>query len=139
MVLQEVLRLYTPGPFTYRTTGKTVKLGEFYFPPGVGLSIPLLSVHHDPELWGDDAHEFKPERFSEGFSKASKNPAAYVPFGSGPRNCVGQNFAMTEAKISLAMILQRFRFELSPSYAHAPFFVITLQPQYGAPIILHKL
>ncbi|KAL7103826.1 hypothetical protein ACP275_08G203600 [Erythranthe tilingii] len=139
MILQEVLRLYTPAPMTVRGPTETVKLGKMTIPSGVHMTILLGLLHRDPTIWGDDANEFNPHRFLEGFSKAAKTQSAFIPFSSGPRVCIGQNFAMIQAKMGLAMILKSFSLELSPSYLHAPFPILTIQPQYGAPLILRSL
>ncbi|KAJ0985944.1 hypothetical protein J5N97_004300 [Dioscorea zingiberensis] len=139
MILYEVLRLYPPVVFLTRKTYKAMELGGITYPPGVIFSLPLLFIHHDPTFWGEDAKEFNPERFSEGISKASKVSAAFFPFGGGPRICIGQNFALIQAKIGICMILQHFSFVLSLSYIHAPHTVITLQPQHGAQLMLQKL
>ncbi|KAL4192629.1 hypothetical protein AMTRI_Chr06g195170 [Amborella trichopoda] len=139
MILHEVLRLYPPILLIVRETYKKINAGGLDFPPGIQLALPTIIIHHDRDLWGDDAKEFKPERFSDGVSNAAKHPLAFFPFGWGPRTCIGQNFALIEAKIALTMILQHFSFHLSPSYTHAPYAQITMQPQHGAPIILHKL
>ncbi|CAN6452999.1 unnamed protein product [Victoria cruziana] len=139
MILNEVLRLYPPATFMIRHAYRTMKLGDLIIPEGVRLILPILLIHHDHKLWGDDAEEFKPERFSEGIANASRNQLAFFPFGWGPRICIGQTFALIEAKMALAMLLQRFSFELSPTYVHAPHQIVTLQPQYGAQVILHSI
>ncbi|PKA61055.1 Secologanin synthase [Apostasia shenzhenica] len=139
MILHEVLRLYPPGPFLIRQIYKEMRLGEFNFPAGIQLLLPVILIHHSTEFWGEDAEEFYPERFAEGVSKVTKNQLVFFPFSWGPRICPGQSFALTEAKMCLAEILRRFSFELSPSYAHAPCQVFTLRPQHGAQVILHRL
>ncbi|KAD5317113.1 hypothetical protein E3N88_17059 [Mikania micrantha] len=132
-------RLYPPVVAIPRMIHKQTKLGSITLPAGTIMVLHTMLSHHDSDIWGKDVKEFKPERFSQGMSKVTKGQTAFIPFGGGPRVCIGQNFAMLEAKMALAMILRRFSFELSPSYSHAPYTIITLQPQFGAHLSLHKL
>ncbi|KAL6656129.1 hypothetical protein ACP70R_006955 [Stipagrostis hirtigluma subsp. patula] len=139
MILNEVLRLYPPGTVFIRKTYKDMVIGGVTYPAGVLIEMPVLFIHHDPDIWGSDVHEFKPDRFAEGISKASKDTMAFFPFGWGPRICIGQKFALPEAKMALCMILQHFEFELAPSYTHAPHTVVTLHPMHGAPMKLKAI
>lgn len=119
MVIHEVLRLYPPLTYMQRYTQCQTKVGDLSIPASVELYIPFMLLHYDTRYW-DNPEEFDPERFSKGVSKASHDQVAFYPFGWGPRICLRQNLAIIETKMGLAMILQHFSFQLSPSYAHAP-------------------
>ncbi|KAA8532859.1 hypothetical protein F0562_033024 [Nyssa sinensis] len=140
LIINETLRLYGPAASFGRRVEREVRLGELILPANIEVDIPPLALHYNPELWGKDAHVFKPERFAEGVAKATKNNMmAFIPFGFGPRTCVGLNFATTEVKIALSMILQRYNFTLSPTYVHSPVQVLTLRPQHGLQVLLHPI
>ncbi|OEL35147.1 Cytochrome P450 734A1 [Dichanthelium oligosanthes] len=134
--VKRTLRLYPPAVFTNRTATRDIKLGKLDIPDGTRLDFPIIDIHHDHDIWGTDADEFNPLRFADG---KSYHLGAYLPFGIGPTICVGQNLAMVEAKVVLAMTLQRFAFTVSPSYVHAPILAFTLQPQYGAQVLFQKI
>jgi PHYB activation tagged suppressor 1 len=139
MFLLETLRLYAPVSLLQRRAGSDLDIGGVRVPEGAILTIPIATIHRDKDVWGDDAGEFRPERFENGVTRAAKHPNALLSFSSGPRSCIGQNFAMIEAKAVVAMILQSFSLELSPKYVHAPMDVITLRPRHGLPMILRSL
>ncbi|CAI0463412.1 unnamed protein product [Linum tenue] len=141
MFILETLRLYTPVYTGFiRDIGKEATLGKLTGLDGVQCHIPFIMIHHDPKIWGEDVHAFKPERFLDGIAKATNNnPTAFMPFGMGHHICAGSNFAINEAKITIAMILQRYSLTLSPGYVHAPHPGLTLRPAYGIQIILNAL
>ncbi|TKW36071.1 hypothetical protein SEVIR_2G416100v4 [Setaria viridis] len=139
MFLLETLRLYAPVSIIQRKASSDLDIGGIRVPEGAILTISIATIHRDKEVWGEDADEFRPERFENGVTRAAKHPNALLSFSSGPRSCIGQNFAMIEAKAVVAMILQRFSLELSPKYVHAPMDVITLRPRHGLPMLLKRL
>ena len=75
----------SPVPALTRRVAEETKLGNMRLPADVLLSLPVMALHHDTKIWGDDAKEFKPERFAEGVPHATKGQVAFFPFGWGPR------------------------------------------------------
>ncbi|KAK7295798.1 hypothetical protein RJT34_18710 [Clitoria ternatea] len=135
MVINESMRLYPPASVLPRMVFEDIVLGDLYIPKGLSIWIPVLAIHHSEKLWGKDANEFNPERFTS----KSFVPGRFLPFASGPRNCVGQAFALMEAKIILAMLISQFSFTISDNYRHAPVVVLTIKPKYGVQVCLKPL
>ncbi|KAL7101742.1 hypothetical protein ACP275_08G073800 [Erythranthe tilingii] len=136
MVINESLRLYPPASLLPRMAFEDLKLGDLHIPKGLSIWIPVLAIHHSEEIWGKDVNEFNPDRFG---SRSSGSGRHFIPFAAGPRNCVGQAFALMEAKIILAMLISRFSFDISENYRHAPVIVLTMKPKYGVQIRLKPL
>ncbi|XP_013619998.1 PREDICTED: cytochrome P450 714A2-like [Brassica oleracea var. oleracea] len=134
MVIQETMRLYPPTPIVGREAFTDIRLGNLVVPKGVCIWNLIPALHRDPEIWGEDANEFKPERFSEGIFRACKYPQSYMPFGFGPRICLGKNLAMMEAKVLVSLIVSKFSFTLSPTYQHSPNHKLLVEPQHGVVI-----
>ncbi|KAG8194932.1 hypothetical protein JTE90_021393 [Oedothorax gibbosus] len=107
-VIHESLRLFPPIYQFHREVAEDVELGKYKLKKGCKVEVSANHMHRNPELWGSDADEFKPERFSPE-NKKNIHPMAYQSFGAGPRNCVGMRFAYMEAKLALARLLAKYR------------------------------
>eukprot|EP00250_Pteridium_aquilinum_P013432 c21339_g1_i1 orf=78-1574(-) len=136
MILWESLRLFPPQPIIGRRCMHENIVQGVVIPKGIELIASVSAMHRDKDVWGEDSEEFKPARFANGINKACKNPSSFLPFGSGPRTCVGQSLALLEAKIILYYMLKKYSWEISPSYQHCPDVTLTLQPRFGLPVIL---
>ena len=138
MVVEESMRLYPPVWTLARTAVQEDEIGGYHVPAGSEILIfPYITQRH-PKWW-PEADKFRPERFAPENS-AARPRYAYLPFGAGPRTCIGLNFAMTEILVALTMLLQRFRMKLAidPAKIHADPSV-TLQPRPGVPVLLQKI
>ena len=126
MTFDEVLRLYPPLWTFSRTAQADDRLGAHKIPKGTNVMLCAYAVHRRPSLW-PNPEGFDPERFNPN-KEPSYERFAYIPFGGGPRRCLGARFAALEATIALAMIAQVYRLELNPGQRVEPEPMITLRP-----------
>ncbi|XP_060930118.1 cytochrome P450 3A27-like [Limanda limanda] len=108
MVVNESMRLYPIASRLERITKASIEVNGVTVPKGVVIVVPVHTLHRDPALW-PEPEAFKPERFSKE-NKGNIDPYAFLPFGAGPRNCIGMRFALLSMKLALVRVLQNFSF-----------------------------
>jgi cytochrome P450 len=128
-VVSEVLRLYPPAYAIGRQALADCEIGGYHVPAGTTVYVSPWVMHRDPR-WFDDPHAFRPERWAGNLAKDLPR-FAYMPFGGGPRICIGNRFAMMEAVLILATVAQQFRLECHPDRPVQPKPSITLRPGGG--------
>ncbi len=136
MCIEESMRLYPPAWIIGRKTIKSDVIGQYKIPAGHNLLISPYALHRDARFWPQPL-KFIPERFTpEAIKSRPKN--SYLPFGAGPRMCIGNNFAIMELQVVLAMIIQNFNFELLSHNEVVPDALITLRPGNEILVKAHK-
>jgi cytochrome P450 len=128
-VVLESMRLYPPAYALGREALGECEIGAYRFPAGTTIFASPWVMHRDPRYFERPA-EFDPGRWADGLAKRLPR-FAYFPFGGGPRLCIGNAFAMMEATLILAAVVQQFRLGLEPGHVLEPFPSITLRPRHG--------
>jgi cytochrome P450 len=134
-VVDEALRLYPPAWVLTRRAAEADVLGGYPVAPGTLVLISTWALHRDPALWAH-ADEFRPQRFVDG----DVGPRwSYLPFGAGPRQCIGKDFALVEAVLVLAVVAQQLQFS-RPADAVPPRVdaLVTLRPRGGLPLVARR-
>ncbi len=137
MVVEETLRLHPPFWFENRNVRSEVSLGGVQLKPGDLVAFSRYSLHRHSGFW-NDPERFDPMRFEPGKEENSRSTYASVPFGGGPRVCIGVHFAMLELVLILAMVSRRFQVEVDPSDRHELAANLTLEPRYGVQVHLSR-
>ncbi|GJM87484.1 hypothetical protein PR202_ga03444 [Eleusine coracana subsp. coracana] len=129
-VMNEVLRLYPPSPNVQRQALRHID--DQQIPAGTNMWVDVVAMHHDPDLWGDDVNDFRPERFAKDpVHGGCRHRMGFLPFGFGGRICVGRNLTAMEYRVVLSMLLPRFHLSVAPQYRHAPRIMLSLRPSNG--------
>jgi cytochrome P450 len=135
-VFSEAMRLYPPAPIITRTALAEFRLGQYLVPVGTVFYVPIYAVHRHPNLWADP-EAFEPARFDPEEVR-SRHRFAYMPFGAGPRVCIGNSFALMEAVAVLAVLLQSFRLKSRSDVPPKPVMKVTLRPKPNLEMIIEK-
>src|SRR6185437_10653399 len=130
MIIKESMRLYPPAWAIGRQASQDFDIEGYHLPKGQIVFMPQWVMHRNPEIWGNDVLEFKPERFDPQHPQEVPQ-FAYYPFGGGPRMCIGMPFAQMEARLLLATIAQHYSLHLVPGFPVVPHPMVTLRPKYG--------
>lgn len=130
-VISEAMRLYPPAFALTRVAQKDTELAGHRVKAGMRISIPVYAIHRHRRLWSDP-DVFDPDRFAPG--AASVDRYSYLPFGAGPRSCLGATFAMVEAATVLATLVRAAEFELVPGYEVKLMARVALRPEGGMPL-----
>ena len=137
MVIEEAIRLYPPAWSILRRAVGDDQIGRYRIPAGTSIFISPYAVHRHPDFW-ENPEAFDPERFTP--ERCAARPHfAYIPFGGGPRQCIGNTFALTEAELILATVAQRYHLRALPGQTVRPNPLITLRPQGGLPVLLERV
>jgi len=135
-VITESMRLYPPAWGLARIAVEDHELGGYAVKKGMGVAMAQWVVHRDPR-WYDAPGDFRPERWEGDLLKRIPR-FAYFPFGGGPRQCIGNAFAVMEATLILATVAQKYRLRLVPNHPVVPLASITLRPRYGVRVVLES-
>ena len=136
-VIKETMRLYPPAPVLVRTPVSDTKLGDVAIRAGAQVVIPIYAVHRHRKLWSDP-DRFDPDRFLPEAEKAMPR-MQYIPFGAGPRICIGISFAMVEAVVLLATFVRAARFDWDGRHLPEPVSRVTLRPKGGMPLMVEPI
>jgi cytochrome P450 len=136
MVLAESVRMYPPGWAIGRRAQAPARIAGYTVPKGSMVITSQWVIHHDPR-WYPDPYRFTAERWAEA-ARQSRPAFSYFPFGAGPRQCIGEHFAWTEAILAIATIAQRWRMRLVPGHPVEMQPVVTLRPKYGMRMTLER-
>jgi cytochrome P450 len=133
-VIQEAMRLFPPAPAISRFAKTAMTLGDMDIAAGARVHIPIYALHRNTRLW-QNPNAFDPDRFAPALAKAYSR-YAFMPFGGGPRICIGASFAMIEATAILATLIRAFRFDPVPGHKPKPVARVTLRPKGGMPLLI---
>lgn len=137
MVVNEVLRLYPPSWIMARDVMEDVVLDQYKIKKGSIMVMSEYVLHRNPRYW-ENPEGFDPERFNEANSH-QRPKFSYLPFGQGPRQCIGMNLALMEIKIILSMVLQHYHVFLSPGHKVELDPVMTLRPKHGVSVSIKNI
>src|SRR5712692_9899334 len=135
-VITEALRLYPPVWGLARVAIEDHEIAGYPVKKGMGIAMAQWVVHRDPR-WYDAPEEFRPDRWEGDLAKRLPR-FAYFPFGGGPRQCIGNAFAVMEATLILATTARKFRLRLAPGHPVVPLASITLRPRHGVRVTLER-